>query len=89
MLLHALVDGFVVEGDRLDVLGGGVFHSASLLPEPFYYMIKLVRYGLLGVTSTALTGRIIAHLLFDARHEWGPPRRAPHYYYYYKTVRLV
>ena len=38
---------------------GGVFYSASLLPEPFetlthfnpiYYMINLVRYGFLGYT---------------------------------------
>lgn len=40
---------------------GGVFYSASLLPEPFqtlthfnpvYYMIGLVRYGFLGYTET-------------------------------------
>ena len=39
---------------------GGVFYSASLLPEPFqtlthfnpvYYMIGLVRYGFLGYTE--------------------------------------
>src|SRR5204862_1659748 len=39
---------------------GGVFYSASLLPEPFqtlthfnpiYYMINLVRYGFLGYTE--------------------------------------
>jgi ABC-2 type transport system permease protein len=39
---------------------GGVFYSASLLPEPFqtlthfgpvYYMISLVRYGFLGYTE--------------------------------------
>ena len=40
---------------------GGVFYSASLLPEPFqtlthfnpvYYMIGLVRYGFLGFSDT-------------------------------------
>jgi ABC-2 type transport system permease protein len=40
---------------------GGVFYSASLLPEPFqtlthvdpvYYMIGLVRYGFIGYTDT-------------------------------------
>ena len=40
---------------------GGVFYSASLLPEPFetltrfnpvYYMIGLVRYGFLGYSET-------------------------------------
>jgi ABC-2 type transport system permease protein len=40
---------------------GGVFYSASLLPEPFetlsqfnpvYYMISLVRYGFLGFSET-------------------------------------
>ena len=39
---------------------GGVFYSASLLPEPFqtlthldpvYYMISLVRYGFLGYSE--------------------------------------
>jgi ABC-2 type transport system permease protein len=42
---------------------GGVFYSASLLPEPFqtltqfnpiYYMINLVRYGFLGVTEASV-----------------------------------
>ena len=42
---------------------GGVFYSASLLPEPFrtlthfnpiYYMINLVRYGFLGYTDTSV-----------------------------------
>jgi ABC-2 type transport system permease protein len=42
---------------------GGVFYSASLLPEPFqtltyfdpvYYMIGLVRYGFLGYTDTSV-----------------------------------
>lgn len=39
---------------------GGVFYSATLLPEPFqtltefnpvYYMISLVRYGFLGIAG--------------------------------------
>jgi ABC-2 type transport system permease protein len=42
---------------------GGVFYSASLLPQPFetltrfdpvYYMIALVRYGFLGYTETSI-----------------------------------
>ena len=42
---------------------GGVFYSASLLPEPFrtlthfdpvYYMIGLVRYGFLGYSDTSI-----------------------------------
>ena len=42
---------------------GGVFYSASLLPEPFqtltyfdpvYYMIGLVRYGVLGYSDTSV-----------------------------------
>jgi ABC-2 type transport system permease protein len=42
---------------------GGVFYSATLLPEPFetltqfdpvYYMIGLVRYGFLGYTETSV-----------------------------------
>lgn len=42
---------------------GGVFYSASLLPEPFrtltkfnpvYYMISLVRYGFLGYRDTSI-----------------------------------
>ena len=42
---------------------GGVFYSASLLPQPFetltrfdpvYYMIALVRYGFLGYTETSV-----------------------------------
>jgi ABC-2 type transport system permease protein len=42
---------------------GGVFYSASLLPEPFetlthfnpvYYMINLVRYGFLGVSEASI-----------------------------------
>src|SRR5690606_38003196 len=42
---------------------GGVFYSASLLPEPFetlthfnpiYYMINLVRYGFLGYTEASI-----------------------------------
>jgi len=52
---------------------GGVFYSASLLPEPFetltlfnpiYYMISLVRYGFLGI-SDANVGLSLA-LLFLA-----------------------
>jgi ABC-2 type transport system permease protein len=43
---------------------GGVFYSATLLPEPFqtlthfnpvYYMIGLVRYGFIGYTETNVT----------------------------------
>ena len=43
---------------------GGVFYSASLLPEPFqsltefnplYYMISLVRYGFLGIEAISIT----------------------------------
>ena len=42
---------------------GGVFYSASLLPEPFqtmthfnpvYYMISIVRYGFLGITEVSI-----------------------------------
>ena len=42
---------------------GGVFYSASLLPEPFqtlthfnpiYYMINLVRYGFLGISEASI-----------------------------------
>ena len=42
---------------------GGVFYSASLLPEPYqtlthfnpvYYMISLIRYGFLGVTDISV-----------------------------------
>jgi ABC-2 type transport system permease protein len=42
---------------------GGVFYSATLLPEPFhtltrldpvYYMIGLVRYGFLGYTDVSV-----------------------------------
>jgi ABC-2 type transport system permease protein len=42
---------------------GGVFYSATLLPEPFrtlthfdpvYYMISLVRYGFIGYTETSI-----------------------------------
>ena len=42
---------------------GGVFYSASLLPEPFqtlthfnpvYYMINLIRYGFLGYTEASI-----------------------------------
>ncbi|CAA9507900.1 MAG: ABC-2 type transporter [uncultured Solirubrobacteraceae bacterium] len=62
---------------------GGVFYSASLLPEPFrtlthfdpvYYMIGLVRYGFLGYTETnialslgILTLAALALLAFNLR----------------------
>lgn len=50
---------------------GGVFYSASLLPEPFqtlthanpiYYMINLVRYGFLGWTDANVTISFLALL---------------------------
>ena len=62
---------------------GGVFYSASLLPEPFqtlthfnplYYMINLVRYGFVGFTEVsialsllALTAATAALFLFNLR----------------------
>ncbi|HVE67738.1 MAG TPA: ABC transporter permease [Solirubrobacteraceae bacterium] len=62
---------------------GGVFYSASLLPEPFetithfnplYYMINLVRYGFLGyseasvaVSLSLLTAATLALLAFNYR----------------------
>jgi len=48
---------------------GGVFYSASLLPEPFqtlthfnpvYYMINLVRYGFLGYTEASIALSMLA-----------------------------
>jgi ABC-2 type transport system permease protein len=48
---------------------GGVFYSASLLPEPFqtlthfnpvYYMINLVRYGFLGYTEANIALSLLA-----------------------------
>jgi ABC-2 type transport system permease protein len=48
---------------------GGVFYSASLLPEPFqtltyfdpvYYMIGLVRYGFLGYADTSVALSLLA-----------------------------
>ena len=48
---------------------GGVFYSASLLPEPFatlthfdpvYYMIALVRYGFLGYHETSIAASFLA-----------------------------
>jgi len=48
---------------------GGVFYSASLLPEPFqtltyfdpvYYMIGLVRYGFLGYSDTSVALSLLA-----------------------------
>ena len=62
---------------------GGVFYSASLLPQPFetltkfnpvYYMISLVRYGFVGFTEVniplalgALTVATVAIFLFNLR----------------------
>jgi ABC-2 type transport system permease protein len=62
---------------------GGVFYSASLLPEPFqtlthfnpvYYMINLVRYGFINYTEAsvplsllALTGATVALFAFNLR----------------------
>jgi len=62
---------------------GGVFYSASLLPQPFqtlthfnpiFYMISLVRYGFVGYTEVsiplsllALTGATAALFLFNLR----------------------
>ncbi len=62
---------------------GGVFYSASLLPQPFetltkfdpvYYMISLVRYGFVGFTEVniplslgALTLATAALFLFNLR----------------------
>ena len=54
---------------------GGVFYSASLLPEPFatlthidpvYYMIALVRYGFLGYHETSIAISFIALALVTA-----------------------
>lgn len=51
---------------------GGVFYSASLLPEPFqtlthfdpvYYMIALVRYGFLGYHETSIALSFVLLLL--------------------------
>ncbi len=48
---------------------GGVFYSASLLPEPYetlthfnpiYYMINLVRYGFLGYTEASIALSLLA-----------------------------
>lgn len=48
---------------------GGVFYSASLLPEPFqtlthfnpiYYMINLVRYGFLGYSEASIALSLVA-----------------------------
>ncbi len=48
---------------------GGVFYSASLLPEPFqtlthfnpiYYMINLVRYGFLGYSEASIALSLLA-----------------------------
>ena len=54
---------------------GGVFYSASLLPEPFetmtrfdpiYYMITLVRYGFLGYSETSVGVSLLLLLLATA-----------------------
>jgi ABC-2 type transport system permease protein len=54
---------------------GGVFYSASLLPEPFatlthfdpvYYMIALVRYGFLGYHESSIAVSFIALALVTA-----------------------
>ena len=61
---------------------GGVFYSASLLPEPFetltrfnpvYYMIGLVRYGFLGYSETNIALSLVvlaaaASILFAVNH---------------------
>ena len=61
---------------------GGVFYSASLLPEPFetltrfnpvYYMIGLVRYGFLGYSETNIALSLVvlaaaASILFAINH---------------------
>ena len=61
---------------------GGVFYSASLLPEPFqtlthfnpvYYMIGLVRYGFLGYSET----NIALSLLFLTIGDRGAVRVQP------------
>jgi ABC-2 type transport system permease protein len=48
---------------------GGVFYSATLLPEPFqtlthfnpiYYMINLVRYGFVGFTEVSVAASLLA-----------------------------
>ena len=54
---------------------GGVFYSASLLPEPFqtlthfnpiYYMINLVRYGFLGYTEASVALSLVLLTLATA-----------------------
>lgn len=54
---------------------GGVFYSASLLPEPFqtlthfnpiYYMINLVRYGFLGYSEASIALSLLALLAATA-----------------------
>ena len=61
---------------------GGVFYSASLLPEPFqtlthfnpvYYMINLVRYGFLGYTEASVA---LSHA-GAGRGDGGPVRGQP------------
>ena len=55
---------------------GGVFYSATLLPEPFetithfnpvYYMIGLVRYGFLGYSETNVALSLVLLLVAAAR----------------------
>ena len=61
---------------------GGVFYSASLLPEPFetlthfnpvYYMIALVRYGFLGYTETNVALSLLLAHGCDGRAVRGQP----------------
>ncbi len=61
---------------------GGVFYSASLLPEPFetltqfnpiYYMIGLIRYGFLGYEET----NIALSLLLPHARDAGALRAQP------------
>ena len=55
---------------------GGVFYSASLLPQPFetlthfnpiYYMINLVRYGFVGYTEVSIALSLLLLTLGDRR----------------------
>ena len=59
---------------------GGVFYSASLLPQPFetltqfnpiYYMINLVRYGFVGFTEVRHSANRLCQV------PWSPPRFRP------------
>ncbi len=60
---------------------GGVFYSASLLPEPFqtlthfnpiFYMINLVRYGFVGFSEVSIA---LSLLGADRRHRGAVPRQ--------------